>query len=226
MSRTVTLRKIEPVTHDTRHLVFDKPAGFDFVPGQGAALTLHRGAREEECRLAIVSLPDSDTLEFLISTEPQDGARQDGTAARIAALEPGEQVELGEPFDAIHDRGAGVFIAAGAGIVPFIPILRRRARDGDGITACTLIYCNRTEADIILRNEWIGMDGLTTIFTVTDDAQSILPQRGIDGAFLDELVEGYREIFYVSGPPRMAQEITALLEAREVPADKIVRPRL
>ncbi len=37
---------------------------------------------------------------------------------------------------------------------------------------CTLVVTNATEADVILREKWEKMDGLTTLFTVTEDTDT------------------------------------------------------
>lgn len=97
---------------------------------------------------------------------------------RIRRMQPGERVFVDDASGDIRDKGAGVFVAGGAGVTPFIPVLRQRQRDGT-LAGCTLIYSNKTEADIILREEWEGMDGLRTVFTATEEGGA-LPQREID----------------------------------------------
>ena len=93
-------------------------------------------------------VPDDDTLEFVIKSYPD----HEGATAQVPDLSIGDTASLDGPFGAITDRGPGVFLAAGAGITPFIPILRKHDREGlmDG---CTLIFSNKTEADIIMQHE-------------------------------------------------------------------------
>jgi ferredoxin-NADP reductase len=213
MSHRLVLDRIEPVTHDTNHLVFPRPEGFEFTPGQATELTLDRdGWRDEGRPFTFVSQPGDDTLEFVIKSYPE----RDGVTARIAELAPGDAVEITEPFGAIHDRGPGVFIAGGAGVTPFIPILRRRAME-NALEGCMLIFSNKRERDIILRQEWEGMHDLLTIFTVTAEPTEGLPHARIDRDFLAEAVKDFDQTFYVCGPPKMVDDVTAAL--RELGAE-------
>ena len=224
MTHTITLRKIVPVTHDVRRLTFDKPEGYRFTSGQACHIALARdGWRDEQRPFTFTSQPEDDHLEFTIKSYAEDDPDHDGMTAQIATLEPGETVTIDDPFGVLEDRGPGVFIAGGAGVTPFIPILRRRARDGDAVSACTLIFSNRTERDIILREEWDAMPGLGKIYVVTDQPDSDLPHGPIDGAFLDQVLKGFREVFYICGPRQMTQDIMQALKERGVPDEKIVQ---
>jgi ferredoxin-NADP reductase len=49
-------------------------------------------------------------------------------------------------------KGPGYFIAGGAGITPFIAILRHLKKNGE-TSGNTLIFSNKTAADIIYENE-------------------------------------------------------------------------
>lgn len=223
MTHTITLRKVEPVTHDVRRFIFDRPADYRFTPGHACHVSLHRnGWRDAAQPFSFTSLPEDDHLEFTIKSYPPDAGRG-GFTAEIATLEPGESVSIDEPFGAIEDKGPGVFIAGGAGVTPFIPILRRRARDGEGITACTLIFSNRTERDIILRDEWDAMDGLNCFYVVTRDPDSELPRGRIDAEFLGKMLKGFRETFYVCGPRQMTRDVMDALKPHRVPEENIVQ---
>jgi ferredoxin-NADP reductase len=219
MTHRLTLREIDPVTHDVNRLVFDRPEGYDFTPGQATLMRLDRdGWRDEERPFTFTSLPGEDRLEFVIKSYPS----HDGVTTRIAALQPGDQVLIGEPWGAIEDRGPGCFIAGGAGITPFIAILRARAeREGD-LGGSMLIFSNKAERDIILRQEWLAMPGLNTILTVTDEDTEALPKRRVDDDFLDEVVTDWAQPFYLCGPPPMVEDLTRTLEARGVTGGQLV----
>ncbi|SFL33952.1 hypothetical protein SAMN04488004_114101 [Loktanella salsilacus] len=45
MTHTLTLTAIAPVTHDTWHLTFDHPAGFQFEPGQATHWALESDSK-------------------------------------------------------------------------------------------------------------------------------------------------------------------------------------
>ena len=162
MPHELTLKIKEQLTPDTHRYVFTKPEGIAFKPGQATEMTLMKdGWRDEGRPFTFTSLPDEDALEFVIKSYPD----HDGVTEQLAKLVPGDTVEIVEPFGAITDHGPGVFIAAGAGITPFVSILDKHA--AKGAMDCTLIFTNATEADIILREKWEKMDGLKTVSRMT-----------------------------------------------------------
>lgn len=218
-TQTLTLQQIEPLTHDVNRLVFDRPEGYSFRPGQATDLALDLdGWRDEARPFTFTSLPGEDRLEFTIKSYPS----HDGVTKRIARLTPGDTVRIGEAWGAIEDKGPGTFIAGGAGLTPFLAILRNRlVTDGD-LDGSTLLFSNRCERDIILRDELIGMPGLRCVFTVTDESVPDLPQRMIDGAFLEKEVRNWDDTFYVCGPPPMVEAVTDALRDRGAARGQIV----
>ncbi|OOY20444.1 flavodoxin reductase [Thioclava sp. DLFJ5-1] len=222
MSTRLELQSISPVTHDTHHLVFPRPEGFDFAPGQAVDLNLTReGWTDEQRPFTFTNPVDGDTLEFVIKSYPD----HDGVTEQIATLTPGETVEVSDPWGAIKDEGPGTFIAGGAGVTPFISILRARlAREGT-LEGCRLIFSNKTEADIILRDEFEAMKGLETVWTVTDQSD---PGKGVismhvERGFLAPYVEKESGKFYICGPDKMVDEIEATLKELGVEEDRIIR---
>ncbi|MAQ86233.1 MAG: flavodoxin reductase [Maritimibacter sp.] len=219
MTHTLTLKAIEPVTHDVNHLVFDRPKGFEFTPGQATDFALDKdGWRDEQRPFTFTGLPDADRLEFVIKSYPS----HDGVTEQIADLKPGDSVLIEDPWGAIEDKGPGTFIAGGAGITPFIAILRaRHAREGS-LAGCQLIFSNDEKRDIILREEWDAMPGLKTTYTVTGEDAEGLPHHKIDAEFLDSHVADWSGVFYVCGPDKMVEDIEAILKDKGVPEDRIV----
>lgn len=219
MTHKLTLQAIEPVTHDTNHLLFDRPEGYDFAPGQATDFALDRdGWRDEQRPFTFTGLREADQLEFVIKSYPE----HDGVTEQIAGLRPGDSVLIGDPWGAIEDRGPGVFIAGGAGITPFIGILRNRvAREGEAGGA-TLLFSNSLEKDIILRDEWQGMPGLREVFTLTGETAKGLYSRRIDADFLGEIIHDWDQTFYVCGPPEMEESVVAALKEKGVPKGRIV----
>ena len=214
----ITLREISALTHDTNRLVFTRPEGYDFTPGQATDFALDQdGWREETRPFTFTSQPDEPILEFTIKSYPD----HDGVTKRIADLRPGDTVLIDQPWGAIHDQGPGVFIAGGAGITPFIPILRRRARDNK-LSGCTLIFSNKSERDIILREEWEGMPGLECIFTVTEENGSTVPRQEITADFLKANVPDWGVQVYICGPPPMIEAVEKAVKSLGVIDEHIV----
>ncbi|AJE46028.1 FAD-binding oxidoreductase [Celeribacter indicus] len=220
MSTLLTLEKNEPVTHDTRHLVFTKPEDFNFTPGEAVKMKILReGLRDEERPFSPVSDPEGDTIEFIIKSYPD----HNGVTKEIPTLRKGEMVEVSDPHGAIHDKGPGVFIAGGAGITPFLGILRERLRQNGSLSDCTLIFSNKTERDIICREEFENAPGLRTVFTVTEEPDGEhVAHRPVDRDFLADHIDPTGKHFYVCGPKPMISDVVDDLKSLGVPEARIV----
>ena len=122
---------------------------------------------------------------------------------------------------AIKYKGPGVFVAGGAGVTPFIAILRDLQAKGR-LAGNRLIFSNKTERDIILRDEFEAMDGLDCLFTVTDQPDSALARGLVDRDFLGRHVTDFSQDFYVCGPPKMVESVSEDLEALGAEPDSMV----
>lgn len=218
MSHILTLRAIEPVTHDTNQLTFDRPEGFDFEPGQAIEMKLQKDGWSDEGRpFTPVSLPDEETLDFVIKSYPD----HDGVTEQIGKMRPGDEVSITGPFGDIKDRGPGVFVAGGAGITPMLAVLHKRLRDEGDLDGSTLVFSNKTEADIILRDRLSEMPGLTVAFTVTGEEGKTVPRRRLDRDYLRQFIEP-GTLVYLCGPPPMMKAVQSELDALGIdPGDVI-----
>jgi hypothetical protein len=208
MTHTVEILEASPVTHNVRRLRVEKPDGYRFTPGQATLVGIDRdGWREERHPFTFTSLNEWDDLEFTIKIYPD----HDGLTARIGELSAGDRLVLEDPWGTINYKGPGTFIAGGAGVTPFIAILRARNAEG-GLAGHRLIFANKTERDIILREEFEAMPGLECVWVVTDDDGAPDHMRGfIDRDFLKRHVEDNAQNFYVCGPDDMVGDIKSIL---------------
>lgn len=217
MTDTIVLKDVVPLTHDTKRYIFSRPEGLDFEPGQATELAIDaEGWRDEARPFTFTSQPDDHDLEFTIKSYPS----HDGVTEKLAELTAGATAKVEAPFGAIRDHGPGVFLAAGAGITPFIPILRKHDRAGH--MDCKLIFSNKTEADIIMRGEWEAMQGLETVFTVTDEKVDGLEHGKIDKEFLQKHVSDFEQTFYLCGPGGFVDDVRDALKALGAEEDKII----
>ena len=167
MQHSVKILDIADVTHNVRRYTLEKPEGYEFKPGQATDVSLDEdGWREKKHPFTFTALTDAPHLEFTIKSYFDTG--EDGMTERLHGYKPGQSLILRDVWGTITYKGPGIFIAGGAGVTPFIAILRdlhhKRKLEGH-----TLIASNRTEADIILREEFESFRGLETLWTVTDD---------------------------------------------------------
>lgn len=208
---SVKILAIADVTHNVRRYTLERPAGYAFKPGQATDVSLdEEGWRDKKHPFTFTALADARTLEFTIKSYFSTGG--DGVTERLYGYKPGQSLLIRDVWGTITYKGPGTFIAGGAGVTPFIAILRdlhhRRKLDGH-----TLIVSNRTEADIILRDEFEAMAGLEVIWTVTDDPQSGLLHDRIDAAFLKAHVTNFAQNFYLCGPDPMVEDLRETLTA-------------
>jgi ferredoxin-NADP reductase len=222
MTHAVRILAIELVTHNVRRYTVEKPEGYAFQAGQATEVSIDRdGWRERKSPFTFTSLAEWEHLEFTIKSYRD----HDGVTNQLWSLVPGDRLLLRDVWGTITYKGAGTFIAGGAGVTPFIAILRRLHRDGK-LPGHRLIASHRTAADIILRDEFEAMTGLETLWTLTEDpaATGVLHQR-IDEAFLRRHVADLAQNFYLCGPGPMVKDLRATLGALGAGAEALTWER-
>lgn len=220
MSYTVAIRDIQQITHDVKQFKFDKPDGFEFVPGQATEVSIDKdGWREEKRPFTFTSLNEDPYLQFTIKTYPD----HNGVTEQIGKLEEGDAFIIDDPWGTIQYKGPGVFLAGGAGVTPFIAILRRLARE-ENIEGNTLIFSNKTDRDIILKDEFEAMLGDHFINVITDEPTDdyIYLDGFIDKAFLEEQIDDFDQPFYVCGPMPFNEAIMGYLKELGADPDALV----
>lgn len=217
MSTLVKILSIEPVTHNVRRYRVEKPKGFKFTPGQATELSLDKdGWREKKNPFTFTALAEWPDLEFTIKSYTD----RPGVTNALSTFAAGDGLILRDPWGTITYKGPGTFIAGGAGITPFIAILRQLNAHG-GMKGNCLIVSNRTERDIILRDEFEAMQDLEVLWTVTDDPKSKLLQERIDRAFLEKHVGDFSGRFYLCGPDPMVNELREILTGLGASTDSV-----
>jgi ferredoxin-NADP reductase len=211
MDHRVEILGITPVTHNVRRYTIEKPAGYTFEPGQATEVSIDEyGWREKKNPFTFTALTEWPDLEFTIKSYFD----HQGVTNRLWGLEAGEHLIIRDPWGTITYGGPGTFIAGGAGVTPFIAILRRLNADHQ-LRGNHLIASHKTRNDVILKDEFEAMreNGLEVTWTVTDDdeAPGLLHER-IDGGFLRRHVGAFHGHFYLCGPDPMVKELRGTLE--------------
>jgi ferredoxin-NADP reductase len=207
MTESVRILSVAPVTHNVHRYRLEKPRGYHFEPGQATELSIDaEGFREKKNPFTFTALNDEDFLEFTIKSYFD----HDGVTKRLWDLKAGDRLLLRDVWGTITYKGPGVFLAGGAGVTPFIAILRQLAKDGK-LAGHRLIVSNRTESDIILREEFEGMEGLDHDWVITDDPDTKLYRGRIDEDFLSHKITDFSQSFYVCGPDKMVADLRATL---------------
>lgn len=216
MAHTLKITDIEEVTHDVRKITFEKPEGFEFEPGQATEVAIDKeGWRDEKRPFTFTSLNDEDHLQFVIKMYPD----HDGVTEQIGKLKVGDSLIIDEPWGTIQYKGEGVFLAGGAGVTPFIAILRDLNKKGK-ISGNKLIFSNKTEKDIILKDEFETMLGDQFVNVITDEkpkGDHIFLDGFIDKDFLASQIDDFDQPFYVCGPMPFNEAVMGYL--KELGAD-------
>jgi len=208
MDYHVKLLMSEFVTHDVKRFIVSRPDDFSFTPGQGVELAIDQPEWRNEARpFTPTSLLDDQVLEFTIKAYPQ----REGVTRELHGLTPGADLLMSAPFGTIQHKGVGTFIAGGAGITPFIAILRDLARK-QALAGYGLIFSNKTPDDIICEKELRHYLGKRCHFLCTDTTSPDYENRRIDEAYLRETINDFSRHFYVCGPPKFMDAVTASLK--------------
>jgi ferredoxin-NADP reductase len=214
----VKILAAENVTHNVKRFKLSKPDAYVFTPGQATDIVINLPEWKEERRpFTFTSLNEWDNLEFTIKIYDD----HEGVTNQLGKLKAGDELILHDIWGAIHYKGEGIFIAGGAGITPFIAILRQLHKDGK-LGNNKLIFSNRTSKDIILKEEFENMLGDNFINTLTDESVEKYDNRKIDESYLKEKIKDLNQYFYICGPDPMIEAISKDLQNLGVDKDKII----
>ena len=219
MEHRTTILMTEFVTHDVKRFIVRKPDTFSFTPGQGVELVIDQESwRQEEGRpFTPTSLMSDKVLEFVIKRYPEHKA----VTEKLHSLKGGDSLLMSEPFGTISYKGPGVFIAAGAGITPFLAIFRQLAVDRT-TDQQKLIFSNKTPADVICEKELRFYFGSRGRFVCTREGGPGYESARINRAYLEENLPDTGQYAYVCGPDPFVEEVVATVKELGFNAEAVV----
>jgi len=199
----VKILSIDQVTHDVKRFRVEKPAGYSFIPGQATDVSVNTPEfRNKKRPFTYTCLTRDPYLEFTIKIYTS----RNGVTNELGKLKPGGELIIRDVWGAISYKGKGVFIAGGAGITPFISIFRDLHTRNE-ISGNTLIFANKTKADIILEDELSDMLGNSFINILSDEKNDNYFHGMISRDFLKLHTGDMNRKFYVCGPPPMMDAV-------------------
>ena len=216
----VKILEIIPRTHNVKTYRFTKPEGFHFEPGQATEVSINQEKWKNEKRpFTFTCLNDWDFLEFTIKSY----RGHDGVTNALDSLKPGDELIIRDVWGTIQYKEPGYFLAGGAGITPFIAILRQLKKDNK-IVGNELFFSNKTPADIILHNELGDILGDKAHFLVTEiEAHGGNVEHGyIDKSFIQNHIKDYSKPFYLCGPDKMVADLKDILKESGAKAESVV----
>lgn len=204
----------EFATHDVKRFVLEKPANYQFMPGQATEVSINLPDwKDKKHPFTFTSQNKDKILEFIIKGYPvKQYPEHSGMTETLHHLEPGHELLIEDPWGTINYEGPGVFIAGGAGVTPFIAILRHLKNQGQ-VKDNKLIFSNKTVKDIILEKEFKDMFRQEDlILTLTQEKKYGYSHQKIDQEFLEKQINNFDQNFYVCGPPAMVKDIKQALK--------------
>lgn len=217
MEHTVKIKSVNQVTHDVKQFRLDKPDGYKFTPGHATEVSINKDKWKDEKRpFTFTSLNEDDYLEFTIKIYPD----HDGVTKKLDSLKPGDELIVRDTWGAIEYKGPGYIIAGGAGITPYIAILRDLQKE-DKIDGNVLFFSNKTDKDIILKEELDKMLGDNANYVITDQKDTKYIHAYLDEDFFRKNINDFDTHFYVCGPPKMTEQVGNILENLGASADAV-----
>lgn len=219
MATITKIKSIENLTHDVLRLILNKPEGLTYIPGQAADIALNKPDwNEKKNCFTFTSLPEDDHIEFTIKTYPE----HHGMTNELLSAQPGDEVIIYDSFGDIYFKGPGIFIAGGAGVTPFIAILKNLQKQNK-LEGNKLIFANKGKADIILEDYFDSM--------LDKDFINVLSNEDLDGYehgyISPELIKKYSEedlkYYYLCGPPPMMEAVEGHLASLGIAEEFIVK---
>jgi cytochrome-b5 reductase len=208
----------EFVTHDVKRFIIEKPHQYQFIPGQATELAINRPKWKNKPRpFTFTSLNEDKVLQFIIKKYPE----HHGVTEKLHQLKTGDELILKKPFGTINYKGQGVFLAGGAGITPFIAILRKLAKENK-LADNQLYFSNKKQKDVILEKEFKHMLGDNLKLFLTREEKAGYLNTHIDKQFLSKNISDISQKFYVCGPPGFVKSLRKSLQELGADTEELV----
>jgi ferredoxin-NADP reductase len=218
MDHIVKILEIKEAAHQVKSFRIEKPRGYTFVPGQATDVSVNSATLKNELRpFTFTCLTSDPFLEFTIKRYPD----HHGVTDAIHNLKTGDELIIRDVWGAIEYKAPGYFIAGGAGITPFLAILRWLYKENK-LAGNTLLFSNKTVADIIYEKELQTMLGKQALFILTREEQPGYLKGPINKVFLQQHIKDIKQHFYICGPDAMVAAMSATLAEMGAATDAVV----
>lgn len=219
MKQVARILSKENLTHDVLQIIAEKPSNIHYLPGQAADVSINMQEWEKELRpFTFTSLPSDEFIEFSIKIYPE----HKGVTNELQSLHIGDELIIGEVFGDIHYKGEGIFIAGGAGVTPFIAIIKELEKENK-IGHNQLIFANKTKADIILEDKFKELLKENFINVLSDEEVDGYEHGYITEEIIKKQLNVHTQYFYLCGPKPMMEAVEKQLASLGIANDYIVK---
>ena len=213
----LTCTKKRIIAKDTYEILFTKPQGFSFKPGQFVLLDvplIEKPADIQTRAFSIASTPDEPDILLCVKLKP--GGRASRWIAEI--LQEGTLVPMKGPFgNFLLDTATSkeyLFIATGAGIAPFRPQILAALHAGD-TRRMDVVFGVRTEEDVFWVDEFEALSKQFPNFSLHITLSAPSPawngHRGRVQTLVPVVVQDFsNKCVYVCGNPDMTKDVKGM----------------
>ncbi len=214
----VKVLEAQYITHDVKQFRIEKPAGYNFVPGQATDVALNKKDWDGNFHpFTFTCLTKQDYLEFMIRIYNS----RHGLTEQLGRTNAGAELIIQEPFGAIQYKGPGVFIAGGSGVTPFISIFRD-LHHKKLLRGCRLIYSNYTAQDVICGQELSDMLKEDFVAHYTREGVIGFLERRLNHDLLVQYIADFSQRFYICGSDSFVKDISQVLLELGAASDALV----
>lgn len=226
------IAEIAPVTHDTKSFKFhlESDEALDFLPGDHLMMHAELNGQPEYRPYTPASTPDDAGFFELIIKRYPDGLMSN----YIHNKQVGNEVLLEGPINGGHfAKGMADcigMVAGGAGITPMISIIRTIIQRGYEVDM-HLLFANKTEQDIILKDEFESYGSRHANFEYLFTLDEPSPGWTGPAGFIDtDLLKGNlpaparNPLIFLCGPPMMEYKLREKILALGYDKNRLIIP--
>lgn len=218
--RSFKVRAVETVTHDTKRVVFELPSA-EHEMGMKVASCLLAKAKVDGKVVVRPYTPvntneEKGVLELVVKGYPTGKLSK-----HIVELKEGDELEMKGPILKFaykpNQFKTVAFLVGGSGLTPALQVAKEIVRNPADKTKVVLVFANKTEQDIMLRDELDALAYMYPQFSVhyvLDSPPADGSWKGKTGYINKELVqellpEPSKDVFVgVCGPPPMMNSLS------------------
>ncbi len=221
------VKEILPRTYNVRSFRFPRPAALSYKAGQFLFATIKtEGGKELSKPFSVSSSPtETEHIEFSKKLSESE------FSTALKALKVGDWARIDAPYGNFTFEGEHAkicLLGGGIGITPFRSIAKYCTDKHMG-TKVTLVYGNRSENDVVFREEFEAMQkqnpNFKLVLTVNEASSGWKGATGfINTDLIKNEVPDYKEnVFFTCGPPPMVEAMEKLVEALGLPKTQLRR---
>lgn len=202
----LVLLEKKTVAENIHELRFEKPANFEFNPGQFVQFKIPDGEKFVHRSYSISSSPSNPYLEFCIKTVPSGKAGVYFSQMKVGDM---GEVSLAKGLFTPKDKTVHrIFIATGVGLTPFMSMLEH-SLDGEEID---LLFGVRSEADIFWLERLEKIKAVNSKFNYRLTLSQPSPVwNGLKGRVTDHIKIDQNAHYYLCGNMDMVKEVRSIL---------------